>query len=124
MKEVILSSNAPTPIGPYSQAVRCGNLVFLSGQIPLAPKTGALVKGIAAETRQVFENLKAVLEAAGSSLDKVLRVTVYMTNLGEFAEMNKVYETWFPSNPPARSTVQVASLPRGASIEIDIIAEV
>jgi 2-iminobutanoate/2-iminopropanoate deaminase len=123
MKEIVLTNHAPAPIGPYSQAVKAGQFVYLSGQIPLDPQSGALVKGIAAETRQVFENLKAVLEGAGSSLDKVLKTTVYMTNLGEFAEMNKVYEGYFPARPPARSTVQVASLPRGVSVEIDVIAE-
>jgi len=123
MKEIVLTDKAPAPIGPYSQAVRCGGLLFLSGQLPLDPKTGVLVKGIASETRQVFENLKAVLEAAGSSLDKVLKVNVYMTNLGEFAPMNEVYGSYFTTRPPARSTIQVAALPKGASIEIDIVAE-
>ena len=123
MKQVILTDKAPAPIGPYSQAVRCGNLIFVSGQLPLDPKTGVLPEGIAAETRQVFENLKAVLEAAGSSLEKALRVTVYMKDLGEFAEMNRVYATYLLENPPARSTVQVAALPKSVSVEIDIIAE-
>lgn len=123
MKQVILTDQAPAPIGPYSQAVRCGNLVFVSGQLPLDPKTGAVPSGIAAETRQVFENLKAVLEAAGSSLDKALKVAVYMKDMGEFAEMNRVYATYLHENPPARSTVQVAALPKGVSVEIDIIAE-
>jgi 2-iminobutanoate/2-iminopropanoate deaminase len=123
MKEIILTDKAPKPIGPYSQAVRCGNLLFLSGQIPLDPKTGKLAQGVEAETRQVFENLKAVLEAAGSSLDKVLKVGVYMTNLAEFAVMNAVYESYLSTNPPARSTIQVAALPKGVSVEIDVIAE-
>lgn len=123
MKQVILTDKAPAPIGPYSQAVRCGNLVFVSGQLPLDPKTGAVPEGIAAETRQVFENLKAVLEAAGSSLDKALKVSVYMKDLGEFAEMNRVYATYLRDNPPARLTVQVAALPKGVSVEIDVIAE-
>ena len=123
MKEIVLTNQAPAPIGPYSQAVKVGKFVFLSGQIPLDPKSGVLVKGIAAETRQVFGNLKAVLEAAGSSLDQVVKTTVYMTNLGEFAEMNQVYEGYFPARPPARSTVQAAFLPRGVSVEIDVIAE-
>lgn len=122
MKEIVLTRNAPEPIGPYSQAVKVGNLVFLSGQIPLDPKTGTLVKGIAAETRQVFENIKAVLEAAGSGLDKVVKVNVYMTNLAEFAEMNQVYAGYFAGQPPARLTVQVAALPKGVGIEIDVIA--
>jgi len=123
MKQTILTDKAPTPIGPYSQAIRCGNLIFVSGQLPLDPKTGALATGIAEETRQVFENLKTVLEAAGSSLDRALKVTVFMKDLGQFAEMNKVYATFFRYNPPARSTVQVAALPRGVSVEIDIVAE-
>jgi len=124
MKEIILTSRAPAPIGPYSQAVKAGNLLFLSGQIPLDPATGELARGIAAETRQVFENVKAVLEAAGSSLDKVLKTTVFMTNLGEFAEMNKVYASYFAAKPPARSTVQVCALPKGVSVEIELVAEV
>jgi len=123
MRQIILTDKAPAPIGPYSQAVRCGNLVFVSGQLPLDPKTGSLVTGIAAETRQVFENLKAVLEAAGSALDRALKVTVYMRDLGEFGEMNKVYATYFRESPPARSTVQAAALPKGVSVEIDIIVE-
>jgi len=123
MKQVIITDKAPAPIGPYSQAVRCGNLIFVSGQLPLDPKTGAVAAGVAAETRQVFENLKAVLEAAGSSLDKALKVAVYMRDLGEFAEMNRVYASYLHENPPARSTVQVAALPKGVSVEIDIIAE-
>jgi 2-iminobutanoate/2-iminopropanoate deaminase len=123
MKEIILTNKAPAPIGPYSQALKIGNLVFLSGSIPLDPVSGNLAKGIAAETRQVFENLKAVLEAAGSSLDKVLKTTVFMTDLGQFAEMNKVYESYFPAKPPARSTVQVSALPKGVSVEIEVIAE-
>jgi 2-iminobutanoate/2-iminopropanoate deaminase len=123
MKQTILTDKAPAPIGPYSQAVRCGNLIFVSGQLPIDPKTGSVPTGIAAETRQVFENLKAVLEAAGSSLDKALKVAVYMKDLGEFGEMNRVYATYLHDSPPARSTVQVAALPKGVSVEIDIIAE-
>ena len=123
MKDIVLTNRAPAPIGPYSQAVKVGKLLFLSGQSPLDPATGTLAKGIAAETKQVFENLKAVLEAAGSSLDNALKTTVYMTNLSEFAEMNKVYESYFTGKPPARSTVQVSALPRGVSVEIDLIAE-
>jgi 2-iminobutanoate/2-iminopropanoate deaminase len=123
MMQTILTDQAPTPIGPYSQAIRCGNLIFVSGQLPLDPKTGALVTGIAEETKQVFENLKAVIEAAGSGLDRALKVTVYMRDLSQFAEMNKVYATFFRENPPARSTIQVAALPRGVSVEIDVVAE-
>lgn len=124
MREIILTEKAPQPIGPYSQAVRAGNLVFVSGQIPVDPVSGALVRGIAAETKQVFENLKAVLQAAGSSLSKALKVTVYLANMAEFGEMNKVYEQYFPECPPARSTIQAAALPKGVSVEIDVIAEV
>jgi 2-iminobutanoate/2-iminopropanoate deaminase len=124
MKDTIFTPNAPAPIGPYCQAVKTGSLVFLSGQLPIDPKTGALVKGIAAETRQVFENIRAVLEAAGSSLDKVVKVNVYMADLAEFTEMNQVYAGYFPAHPPARLTVQVAALPKGAGIEIDVVAEV
>jgi 2-iminobutanoate/2-iminopropanoate deaminase len=123
MKQTVLTDQAPAPLGPYSQAIRCGNLIFVSGQLPLDPKTGALVTGIAEETRQVFENLRAVLEAAGSSLDRALKVTVFMKDLGQFAEMNKVYATFFRENAPARSTIQVAALPRGVGVEIEIVAE-
>jgi 2-iminobutanoate/2-iminopropanoate deaminase len=123
MKEVIIAAAAPKPIGPYSQAIRCGRLLFLSGQIPLDPETGTLGQGIAAQTKQVLENIRAVLEAAGSSLDKVLKTTVYMTDLAEFGEMNKVYESYFAKQPPARSAVQVSALPKGAGVEIDVVAE-
>ena len=125
MKKDIRTAGAPAAIGPYVQGVRTGNLVFLSGQIPLDPATGELVGGsIAAQTSRVLDNLKAVLEAAGSSLDRVLRTTVYLADMGTFSEMNEAYGSYFPEGPPARSTVGVAALPRGASIEIDAIAEI
>jgi 2-iminobutanoate/2-iminopropanoate deaminase len=122
-KEAVLSPDAPAPIGPYSQAVRVGNWVFLSGQIPLDPTTGEIVPGgIAAQTRQVLQNLQAVLTALGANLDSVVKTTIYMTNLDEFAEMNAVYETYFHPPYPARATVQVADLPRHALIEIEAVA--
>ncbi|MBZ5514478.1 MAG: RidA family protein [Acidobacteriia bacterium] len=124
-KSVISTAAAPAAIGPYSQAIRAGNLLFVSGQIPLDPATGQLVQGdIGAQTRQVLQNLAAILEAAGSGLDRVVKTTVYLRDLGEFAAMNEVYGEFFPAQPPARATVQVARLPRDASLEIDVVAEV
>jgi 2-iminobutanoate/2-iminopropanoate deaminase len=122
-KDIIATEEAPKAIGPYSQAVRVGTLVFLSGQIPLDPATGEVVTGdITAQTRRVMDNLSAVLRAAGVSLTEVVKSTIYLTDLGDFAKVNDVYGSYFPSEPPARATVQVAALPRGASIEIDMIA--
>jgi 2-iminobutanoate/2-iminopropanoate deaminase len=123
-KEVISTPNAPAAIGPYSQAVRTGNLIFVSGQIPLDAATDQLVRGdIGTQTQQVLENVAAVLEAAGSSLAEVVKTTVYLRDLGEFGGMNEIYGRFFPRNPPARATVQVARLPRDAAIEIDVVAE-
>jgi 2-iminobutanoate/2-iminopropanoate deaminase len=122
-KEIITTDDAPKAIGPYSQAVRVGTLVFLSGQIPLDPKTGEVVLGdVADQTRRVMDNLAAVLRAAGVSLSEVVRSTIYLTNLADFTKVNEVYGSYFPTEPPARATVQVAALPRGASVEIDMIA--
>lgn len=123
MREVRTEA-APKPVGPYSQAIVHGGLVFASGQVPLDPSTGKLVEGeIEAQTEQVLENLAAVLEAAGSSLARVLRTTVYLTDLSLFARMNAVYAKHFTGDPkPARSTIQAAALPLGARIEIDVIA--
>lgn len=120
----VLTAGAPAPVGPYSQAVVHGGLVFASGQIPLDPATGALVQGsIEAQTERVLLNLRAVLEAAGSGLERVLRTTVYVTDLSLFARVNAVYARAFPSAPqPARATVQVAALPLGAQVEIDAVA--
>jgi len=116
---------APAAVGPYSQAVVHDGRIYSSGQIPLDPATGKLVSGdIAAQTRQVMENLRAVLEAAGSGLDRVLKSTVFVTDLGDFALINQVYGSYFPAAPPARSTVQVSALPLGARVEIEVVASV
>ncbi len=125
MYEVIHTEKAPRPIGPYVQAVRVGNLVFTAGQIPLDPATGQLVGGgIREQTQRVLENLKAILEAAGTSLDRVVRTTCFLANLDDFPAFNEVYGQYFGDNPPPRSTVQVARLPAGALVEIDCIAVV
>ena len=123
MREAISTEAAPKAIGPYSQAVRAGSLVFVSGQIPLDPATGTMVDGdIAAQTHRVFANLRAILEAAGSSLDHVVRATVYLADMNDFAVVNEVYGTYFSSPAPARATVQAARLPKDARVEIDVIA--
>jgi 2-iminobutanoate/2-iminopropanoate deaminase len=114
---------APAAIGPYSQAVRVGDLVFLCGQIPLDPQSGELVQGgVEAQTRRVMDNLGAVLEASGVAYEHIVKTTVYLTSLADFAAVNSVYATYFPTSPPARSLVQVAALPRGAVVEVDAIA--
>src|SRR5258708_3994090 len=124
MKKIVSTDRAPKAIGPYSQAGISKGWELLSGQIPLEPATGQVVEGdIAAQTARVFENLKAVLEAAGSSLDRVVKTTVYLKDMGEFARMNEVYATFFTANPPARATVEAARLPRDVRVEIDCIAE-
>lgn len=117
------TDNAPKAIGPYSQAIRAGEHLFCSGQIPLDPATMQVVEGdINVQTRRVLTNLRNVLEAAGSGMTRVVKTTVFMTDLGEFTQMNAVYAEFFPGTPPARSTVQVAALPRGVKIEIECIA--
>jgi 2-iminobutanoate/2-iminopropanoate deaminase len=123
-KKVVFASAAPTPVGPYAQAIVAGGFVFASGQIPLDPATGKLVEGeIEAQTERVLDNLRAVLEAAGASLDHVVRATVFLTDLAVFPRMNAVYARYFTADPkPARTTVQVAALPLGAKVEIDAIA--
>ncbi|MCU0696430.1 MAG: RidA family protein [Myxococcaceae bacterium] len=126
-REVIQTSGAPAAIGPYSQAVAvpAGRMVFCSGQIPLDPATGQLVEGdIQAQTERVMKNLEAVLQAAGASFADVVRCGIFLTDLGDFAKVNEVYARSFPSNPPARATVQVSALPRGARVEIDATAVV
>jgi 2-iminobutanoate/2-iminopropanoate deaminase len=122
-KESVFTSKAPQAIGPYSQAIRINNLVFASGQAGLDPESGELVSGgIEAETRQVLTNIKNVLEAADSSLDAVVKTTVFLIDMAEFPRMNAIYAEFFPKDPPARSTVGVAALPRGARVEIEAIA--
>jgi 2-iminobutanoate/2-iminopropanoate deaminase len=124
-KQIITTADAPQAIGPYSQAVRAGDLVFLSGQIPLDPATGTMVTGdAAAQAKRVMDNLGAVLRAGGATFAHVVRATIYLVDLGDFAKVNEVYGSYFPTEPPARATVQVAALPRGASVEIDMIAYV
>jgi 2-iminobutanoate/2-iminopropanoate deaminase len=123
MRTAISTTEAPKAIGPYSQGVRMGNLLFVSGQIPVDPATGAIVDGdIAAMTRRVLDNVKAVLAAAGATFDHVARTTVYLADMNDFAAMNAVYAEYFSSPAPARSTVQAARLPRDVRVEIDVIA--
>ena len=125
MKERIDVDSGAGPLGPYSPAVRANGLVFVSGQIPLNPNSGEVVEGsIQDQVRQVLDNTKVLLQAAGSSLDKALKCTVYLTNLGDFDAMNEVYATYFTGEaPPARTTIEAANLPKGVGVEIDVIAE-
>ena len=123
MKQAVSSPDAPKAIGPYSQAVRAGQLLFVSGQVPLDPATGQIVAGdIAAQTRRVFDNLGAVLKAGGRSFGDVVRTTVFLADMNDFAAVNDVYGTYFSEPYPARATVQVARLPKDARVEIDLIA--
>ena len=123
MRQAVSSRSAPAAIGPYSQAIRAGSLLFVSGQIPIDPATGSLVDGdIAAQTHRVFKNLTAILEAAGTTLDHVVRATVYLADMNDFAAVNEVYGSYFSAPAPARATVQAARLPRDARVEIDVIA--
>ena len=125
MREAVSTTSAPAAIGPYSQAIRAGSLLFVSGQIPLDPATATMVDGdIAVQTHRVFRNLAGILEAAGTSFDRVVRTTVYLADMSDFAAMNEVYGTYFTSPAPARATIQAARLPRDARVEIDLIAEV
>lgn len=122
-RTVISTASAPQAIGPYSQAIRAGGLVFVSGQLPIDPASGKLVEGdIGGMTRRIFANLEAVLEAAGTSLARAVKVTVFLADMNDFQSMNSVYAEFFPDSPPARSTVQVARLPRDARIEVEVIA--
>lgn len=123
MIEIVATDRGPKAIGPYSQAVRANGFVFLSGQIPLDPKTQQIVEGdVAVQTERVMENLKGVVEAAGSSLHHVVKTTVFLADMNDFAAMNEVYARYFTANAPARSTVEVARLPKNVRVEIDLIA--
>lgn len=123
MKEIITSPNAPAALGPYSHAVQVGNLLFTSGQVPLVPATGKLAgETIEAQANQVLDNLEQVLKSAGMTFENVVKTTIFLTDLGDFAAVNAIYATRFPTNPPARSCVQVAKLPAGAKMEMELIA--
>lgn len=126
MKHIINTENAPAPIGPYNQAVKCGHLLYTSGQIPIDANTGDLVSGgIREQTIQVLENLKAVIETAGSTLDDVIKTTVFLDSMGDFPELNEIYAEYFgEENAPARSTVEVGALPKGALVEIEAVTRV
>ena len=125
MKEIVATENAPSAIGPYSQAVKTGGMVFCSGQIPIDVATGEFVSNdVAEQTEQVLKNLSAVLEAAGTSLNNVVKTTVFLSDMNDFAAMNEIYAKYFSENKPARATVQAARLPRDARVEIDCIAVV
>jgi 2-iminobutanoate/2-iminopropanoate deaminase len=123
MRQAVSTPSAPAAIGPYSQAIKAGNLLFLSGQIPLDPATGNLVEGgIDAQTRRVFQNIGEILKAAGASFDAVVSATVYVADMNDFGKVNEIYATYFSSPAPARATVQVARLPKDALVEIQVIA--
>jgi 2-iminobutanoate/2-iminopropanoate deaminase len=123
MKKIVSTTEAPAAVGPYSQAVRIGPMLFTAGQIPLDPKTAQIVAGdIGDQTRRVLDNLTAVLKAEGMDFSNIVKTTVFMTNLGDFQTMNEVYAGYFKDQPPARSTVQVSALPKGAQVEIEVIA--
>ncbi|MGY5875987.1 MAG: RidA family protein [Candidatus Thorarchaeota archaeon] len=122
-REVVSTEGAPKAIGPYSQGIKANGFVFCSGQIPANPQTGELITGsITDQTKQVLSNVKAVIKAAGSSMEKVVKVTVFLKNMDDFGEMNAEYGKWFPENPPARAAVEVARLPKDVGIEIEAIA--
>lgn len=123
MREIVLTDRGPKPIGPYSQAIKVNGLLFVSGQVSIDPKTNEFVSGdISQQTQRVLDNLKAIVEGAGSKLGHVVKTTVYLKNMTDFAAMNEVYARYFPAAPPARSTVEVARLPKDALVEMDVIA--
>ena len=121
-RNIIQTQHAPAAIGPYSQAIRAGDLIFASGQLGLDPQTGKLQEGVEAQARQALANVKAVLQAAGSSVDRVVKTTIFLADINDFAKVNAVYGALFQHEPPARSTVQVAALPLGGLVEIEVIA--
>ncbi|KGK91856.1 endoribonuclease L-PSP [Desulfosporosinus sp. HMP52] len=121
-KQTLNTQNAPAAIGPYSQGVKVGNLIFTSGQLPINTQSGELVTDIEGATKQSLDNVKVILESSGSSMDKIVKTVVFLRDMNDFAAMNAVYATYFPSNPPARSAVQVAKLPKDAIVEIEAIA--
>ena len=124
VKQVITTPRAPAAIGPYSQGIKAGNLLFVSGQIPIDPATGALIeaKDIPSQTRRVLQNIQQILSSGGATIDNVVRTTVFLKDMNDFAEMNRVYGEFFKEAPPARATVEVARLPKDAAVEIDCIA--
>jgi 2-iminobutanoate/2-iminopropanoate deaminase len=123
MRDTVLTDRGPKPIGPYSQAIRANGFLYVSGQVALDPKTGEMMAGdISQQTERTLENVKGIVEAAGSKMSHVVKATVFLKDMNEFAAMNKVYADYFPSAPPARSTVQVARLPKDALVEIEVIA--
>ena len=124
-RSIVNTSKAPAPVGPYSQAVRCGNMLFVSGQVPLDPESGELVlNSFAEQCHRVLLNLKIILEAGGSALGNVLKVTIYMQNLAQFNELNEIYSEYFDASKPARACVEVSALPKGVALEMDAIAEI
>ena len=123
MKKIISTTDAPAAVGPYSQAIRSGQFVFCSGQIPLDPKTAQMVQGdIRNQTQRVMDNITAVLRAEGLTFENIVKTTIFLTNLADFQTVNELYGSYFKSDPPARSTIQVAALPKGANIEVEVIA--
>lgn len=123
MKKIISTNEAPAAVGPYSQAVRAGSLLFCAGQIPLDPKSGKILsEDISEQTRRVMENIAAILKAAGLTFDHIVKTTIFLTDLGDFQTVNEIYGSHFKQEPPARSTVQVSALPKGAKVEIEVIA--
>ena len=121
-KETIFSQKAPDAIGPYSQAIKCGNMLFISGQLPVDKETGVMPLDIKLQTKQSLENIKHIISAAGYSMKDIVKTTVFVKDLGQFQDINDVYSTYFPNNPPARACIEVAGLPKGAGVEIEVIA--